>query len=96
MPKRFGESFEWEVSWLRKGGGTSPQKRILEDRGALPKEDGDLLRGYQAIHEEKILSSWLRENVEGEEEERERLNEEARQEGSKSGEKIGGGRKEKG
>ena len=61
------------------------KKRILEDRGALPKEDGDLLRGFQAMHEENFLSSWLRENVEGEEEERERLNEEAKQEGSKSG-----------
>ena len=59
--------------------------RILEDRGALPKEDGDLLRGFQAMHEEHFLSSWLREDVEGKEEEKERLNEEAKQEGSKSG-----------
>ena len=59
-------------------------KKEKEKRGALPKEDGDLLRGYQAMHEENFLSSWLRENVEGEEEERERLNEEAKQEGSKS------------
>ena len=55
-------------------------KRILEDRGALPKEDGDLLRGFQAMHEENCLSSRLREDVEGEEEEKERLNEEAKQE----------------
>ena len=75
MPKRLGESLEWEVSWLKKGYGTSPKR-----------EDGDLLRGYQAMHEENFLSSWLRKNfVEGEEEERERLNEEAKQEGSKSG-----------
>ena len=75
MPKRFGESLAWEVSWLRKGYATSPKREKKEERGALPKEDGDLLRGYQAMHEENFLSSWLRENVEGEEEERERLNE---------------------
>ena len=60
-------------------------KGILEDRGALAREDGDLFRGFQAMHEENCLSSWLLEDVEGEEEERERLNEEAKKEGSKSG-----------
>ena len=37
---------------------------MLEDRGALPREDGDPLREHQAMHEENFLSSWLRENVE--------------------------------
>ena len=58
---------------------------MLEDGGVLPKEDGDLLREYQALHEENFLSSWLREDVEGKEEERARLNEEAKQEESRSG-----------
>ena len=46
------------------------QKRIvepcwskdLEERGALPKEEGDASREYKAIHEENFLSSWLRED----------------------------------
>ena len=46
--------------------------RMLGDGGALPKEDRDLLREHQAMHEENFLSSWLREDVE-----RKRLNEEA-------------------
>ena len=51
------------------------KKRMLEDRGALPKEDGNLLREYRAVHEENFLSSWLREDVGGEEGETERLSE---------------------
>ena len=49
-------------------GETSPRKGMLEDRGAFPREDGDLLQEYHAMHEENFLSSWLREDVEGEEE----------------------------
>ena len=52
---------------------------MLEDSGALPREDGDMIRECQAVHEENFLSSWLREDVEGEDEERERLNEEAKE-----------------
>ena len=62
-------------------------------RGALPREDGDLLREYQAIHEDNFLSSWLREDVEGKEEKKERLNKEAEEEKSQKWEKRGGGRK---
>ena len=35
---------------------------MLRDRGALPKEEGDVIREYKAIHEENVLSSWLRED----------------------------------
>ena len=28
---------------------------MLENRGALPSEDGDFFRGYQAMHEEDLL-----------------------------------------
>ena len=61
------------------------QKRMLEDRGTLSREDGDLLREYQAMHEENFLGSWLREVVEGKEEEREKMNKEAREEEKKVG-----------
>ena len=49
---------------------------MLEDRGTLPRENGDLLRESQAMHEENFLSSSLREAVEGKQEERERLDKE--------------------
>ena len=60
------------------------KKRCLEDRGALPEEDGNQLRECRAMHEENFLSSWPREDVEERKAEMERLNEEAKQEKSKS------------
>ena len=50
----------------------------VEDRGVLLKEDGNLLREYQAMREEYFLSNWLREDVEGKDEERENKNKEAK------------------
>ena len=41
------------------------QGKMLEDRGALPKENGNQLREPNK-HEENFLGSWLREDVEGE------------------------------
>ena len=35
------------------------KKRMVEDGGAVPKEDGYLLREIQAKHEEHFLNSWL-------------------------------------
>ena len=38
------------------------RKRInLQDRGTLPKEEGDVVREYKAMYEENFLSNWLRE-----------------------------------
>ena len=34
--------------------------KMLQDRGALPKEERDIVKEYKAMHE-KILSNWLRE-----------------------------------
>ena len=59
-----GMSSRREVSWLRKGYGMLPRKK-LEDRGALATENRNQLRGYKAMHEENFLSSWLREEVVG-------------------------------
>ena len=61
------------------------REKMLEDRGALPKADGDLSREYKAMHEEHILCSWLREHVEGTVERRKNMNKYAREEESKSG-----------
>ena len=41
---------------------------MLQDRGALLKEEGDVIREYKAVHEENFLNSWLSEDVEGKEE----------------------------
>ena len=37
----------------------------LQERGALPKEEGDTIRECKAMHEENFLSSWLRDYEEG-------------------------------
>ena len=35
---------------------------MLQDRGTLPKKEGDVIREYKAMHEDNSLSSWLRED----------------------------------
>ena len=39
-------------------------ENMLQDRGVLPEEEGDVITEYQAMHEENFLSSWLREGWE--------------------------------
>ena len=34
---------------------------MLQDRDALPKEEGDVIREYKSMHEENFLSSWLKQ-----------------------------------
>ena len=41
-------------------------QKILRERGAPPKEKGDGVREYEAMHEENFLSSWLRKKGERE------------------------------
>ena len=84
------EEFEVEGFMAQRGSWHIAKKRMLEDRGALPRDDGDLLREYQAMHEESFRSSWLRENVEGEQAKMEKSEEEAKQEESKCEEGSGG------
>ena len=42
--KDFKRNLGWEVSWLKKGLWHIAKKRMLEDRGAYPEEEGDLIR----------------------------------------------------
>ena len=49
------------------------REKVLRERGALPEEEGDIIRDYKAMHEEIFLGSWLRE-----EEKEERILETAR------------------
>ena len=52
--KRLREEFEVGGFMAQKGLWNIAKKRMLEGRGALPREDGDLLREYQAMHEENF------------------------------------------
>ena len=62
----------------------------MQDRGALPKEDGHLVREYKGTHEEHFLISWLREDLENMEERMKDMDKKAREEESRSGKKRGG------
>ena len=62
---------------------------MLQDRGALPKEDGDIVRENKAMHGDNFPSSWLREDVKGIEERRRKVHKETREEVSRSGKREG-------
>ena len=66
------------------------RERILRERGALPKEEGDATRENKAGHESNFLSCWLREDGRQKEEgkvgmgnEKEAWREKKRREGEK-------------
>ena len=63
--RRVWNEFETGGFMAQKAPWNVARENILEDRGALPKEDGHPLRECKAMHEEDFLSSWLREDVEG-------------------------------
>ena len=44
------------------------REKVLQDREELPKEGGDGIREYKAVHEENFLSSWLRKDGKNKEE----------------------------
>ena len=94
MQKGFGKSLRWEVSWRHSivcytgcdlvAGTCVVKDRRKENVGRkryVPREGGDLLRKYQAKHQEYFLSS-RRECADGKEEERERMNKEAKKRGT--------------
>ena len=58
-----GMSLRREVSWRSKGYGRLRERKILEDRGALPRKEGDQMGEYKAVHEETVSASWLRDDV---------------------------------
>ena len=60
------------------------QNEKLEDREALPRKNGNLHLEYQAMHEANFFSSWLLEDVEDKAEERESMNQEAKEDASRS------------
>ena len=80
---------------LKGGVEESCKRERLQDRGALPREEGDVIREYSAMHEENFLSSWLREDLFGKEEGRKKEDKKIREEVKRMG-KVQRRRKEKG
>ena len=57
------KEFETGGFVAQKGPWNVARENRLQDRGALPEEEGDIARKHKAMHEENFLSSWLREDM---------------------------------
>ena len=79
-----GMSSRREVSWPITGLWNVAKEKMLEDRGALPTENGYQLRECKALYVKKFLSRWLREDVEEEKAEVKEAKKEAEEAFSKS------------
>ena len=58
--QRLSNKFEMEDFMVQKGFRNLVREKVLQDGRELPKEEGDVIREYWAMHED--LSSWLRED----------------------------------
>ena len=54
---------ELEGLMAQKGLWNLEREKRLQERGARPEEEGDVIREYIAINEEDFLRSWLREDL---------------------------------
>ena len=59
------------------------RERRLHERGAIPKEEGDVIRECNAMHEENFLSSLLSDDLVEKEERRKKVKERVRSEEGK-------------
>ena len=70
------------------------REKSLQERGAMPKEEGDVVREWNAMHEEKFFRSWLREDLVGKKERRKKVDEKIREEVSKKGKREEEGKRD--
>ena len=68
--RRLFNEFELEGLVAQKGLWNLAKEERLQYRGALLREERDVIREYTAMHDENFLSSWLREDLVGKEERR--------------------------
>ena len=94
--RKMWNEFETGGFMAQKGLWNAARKKMLQDRGTLPEEEGDIARECKAMHEENFLNGWLREDVEGKGERRKDRVEKAREEEeSRSGKRKVAREKEK-
>ena len=60
--QRLVNKFEMEGFMAQKGLWNLVREKVLRESGELPKEVGDVITEYKAMHEENFLSSWLRKD----------------------------------
>ena len=77
-----------KVSWRKEGLlNLSKKNQALQDRGALPREEGDAIREFKAMHEENFLGSWLRKDSKSKTKEDQEVREDVGKKGEKGREK---------
>ena len=54
--------FEMDCLMAQKGLWNLEKEKIMKGREELPKEEGDAVREYKAMHEEDFWSNWLRKD----------------------------------
>ena len=64
-----------KFKWRKREWWHVAKQRMMEDKGALPTEEEDLIGRCKALHDEN-LSRWLREDVEGKTEKIEKVSRE--------------------
>ena len=73
-------SFEFEMEGLMAHKGLwNFAREKLQERGAMLEEESDVIREYNAKHEENFQSSWLREDQVEQEEGKQKVNERIRE-----------------
>ena len=60
--QRLLNKFEVEGFMAQKGLWNLVRNKALQERGALPGEEVDTIKEFEAMHEENFLGSWLRED----------------------------------
>ena len=83
------EKFEMEGFMAQKGVWNLDREKVLRERGELPKEEGDAVREYKAMHEENFMSSWFGEEVREKEEIMVKVSDEKEEERSEKREREG-------
>ena len=62
--RRLSNEFEMEGLMAQKElWNLARERETLQERGAMSKEEGDVVREYNATHEENFPSCWLREDL---------------------------------
>ena len=62
--QRLLNNFEMEGLTAQKGLWNLAKEKLMNERGELPSEEGDVVREFKAMHEEDFWSSWPREESE--------------------------------
>ena len=82
--KRLLHNFEMEGLMEQKGLWNLAKEKTMKERGELPnEEEGDVVREYEAMHEEDFWSSWLYEDEKSKEERKAEVEGKGEEEGEK-------------